>query len=213
MGNIRILVADNHRGFREGLCRILAREAGLEIVGQADDGEEVVNLTRFLKPDVAIIDIEMSKIDGFDATKRIKTVSPNTSVLLTGVFHYEKYILESLRAGAAGYLAKNITLRELVTCIEDAHAGRALIFPNNTDFVSNENIKKGYRNLPPQEIKVLKLVAKGLKNQEIAIDLRITEQKVQELLNNIFDESGVKSRTGAVLRGLKKGWLELGDLT
>lgn len=218
MEKIRVVIADNHPAFREGLCRLLADEKELEVIGQAADGEEVVTLSQKLKPDVAIVDVAMPKLSGIEATKLIKESSPKTAVLIVSAFNYQTYILASLRAGAAGYLTKDTPIKELVTAVRLANAGDGIIdrsAANNIirHMIADKDGKKGSLELFPREIEVLKLTAKGLRNKEIARELSISERTVQAHLSNIFNKLEVDSRTEAVLQSLKEGWLDICDLS
>jgi two-component system, NarL family, response regulator LiaR len=215
---IRVIIADDHPAFREGLCRLLADEDELEVVGQAADGEEAVSLTKELKPDVAIIDVTMPRLNGIEAARRIKTESPDTAVLIVSAFNYQNYILASLRAGAAGYLTKDTPIRELVDAVRVAHAGEGIIDRTEAEkvirhIIEDKDRKKGNLDLFPRELEVLKLTAKGLRNKEIARELSISERTVQSHLSNIFSKLDVDSRTEAVLQALKEGWLDISDLT
>jgi DNA-binding NarL/FixJ family response regulator len=216
--HIRVIIADNHPAFREGLCRLLADENDLDVVGQAADGEETVRLTNELKPDVAIIDITMPRLSGIEATKRIKTKSPDTAVLIVGATNNGTHFLASLRAGAAGYLTKDTPIRELAAAVRLAYAGGSLIDKTSTDKIIRQaivekNRKKSKLDLFPREMEVLRQTAKGLRNKEIARDLNISERTVQAHLSNIFSKLDVDSRTEAVLQAVKEGWLDIKDLT
>jgi two-component system, NarL family, response regulator LiaR len=218
MDKIRVIVADNHPAFREGLCRLLADEKELKVVGQAADGDEVVTLCKEFKPDVAIVDVAMPKLSGIEATKRIKESSPKTAVLIVSAFNYQTYILASLRAGASGYITKDTSIRELVNAIRLAHAGDGIIdrsAANNIirQLIADQDNKKGNLDLYPREIEVLKLAAKGMRNKEIAKELNISERTVQAHLSNIFSKLEVDSRTEAVLQALREGWLDICDLS
>jgi NarL family two-component system response regulator LiaR len=218
METIKVVIADNHPAFREGLCRLLADEKELEVVGQAADGEEIVALCESLKPDVAIIDVAMPKLSGIEATKRIKEISPDTAVLIVSAFNYQTYILASLRAGAAGYLTKDTPIRELVTAVRLAYSGDGIIdrsAANNIirHLIADKDGRKGNLDLYPREMEVLKLTAKGMRNKEIAKELNISERTVQAHLSNIFNKLEVDSRTEAVLQALKEGWLDICDLS
>lgn len=218
MQKIRVVVADNHPAFREGLCRLLADEKELEIVGRAGDGEEIVTLSKELQPDVAIVDIAMPKQNGIEATRLIKEASPNTAVLIVSAFNYQNYILASLRAGATGYLTKDTPMRELVTAVRLANAGDGVIDRSAASHIIHQLIqkkdgKKGNFDLFPREIEVIKLTAKGMRNKEIAKALSISERTVQAHLSNIFAKLEVNSRTEAVLQALKQGWLDICDLS
>lgn len=124
LGKIRVIIADDHPAFREGLSRILMVEESLEVIGQAADGEEAIALTRELDPDVIIMDINMPRVDGIEATKKIKDTSPRTSVLMLSVYNYQAYLLAALRAGASGYLTKDTPVQELIDAIGVAYRER-----------------------------------------------------------------------------------------
>jgi NarL family two-component system response regulator LiaR len=215
---IRVVIADNQPAFREGLYRLLSEENDLEIVGQAADGEEAVRLISELKPDVAIIDMAMPKLSGIEATRLIRDQSPDTSVLIVSAFDYQNYVLAALRAGAAGYLTKDTPVRELAAAVRLAHAGDGIIDRDTAHkivrhIITDRERKKDNLDLFPRELEVLKLTAKGLRNKEIARELNISERTVQAHLSNIFSKLDVDSRTEAVLKALKEGWLDIGDLT
>ena len=218
MDKIRVIIADKQPVFREALCRLLVDEDGLDVIGQAADGEEAVRLNSELQPDVAIIDFTIPKLSGIEATKRIKAASPNTAVIIVSAFSSRNNMLASLRAGAAGYLAKDTLTRELANAVRLAHAGEEIIDRGAASKIircMGEDKKriKGNLDLYPRELEVLKLTAKGQRNKEIAHDLKISERTVQAHLSNIFSKLDVGSRTEAVLQALKEGWLNRRDLT
>lgn len=218
MGKIRIIIADSHPVFRDGLCRLLADEPEVEVVGRAANGEEAVALAGKLKPDVAIIDIATPVLSGAEATKQIRQVSPQTAVLIVSSFNYQSHILSSLRAGAAGYLTKDTPIQDLVSAIRLAHQGEGILDREAASklirrLVNDKEHKTGNLGLYPREIEVLKKTAKGLRNKEIARDLKISERTVQAHLSNIFSKLDVDSRTEAVLHALKEGWLDISDFT
>ncbi len=218
MEKIRVVIADNQPAFREGLYRLLSEENDLEIIGQAADGEEAVRLTIELKPDVAVLDMAMPKLSGIEATRIIREKSPDTSVLIISSFDYQNYVLASLRAGAAGYLTKDTPISEMAAAVRLAHAGEGIIDRGIAHkivrhIIADKDRKKDNLDLFPRELEVLKLTAKGLRNKEIARELDISERTVQAHLSNIFSKLNVDSRTEAVLKALKEGWLDIGDLT
>jgi two-component system, NarL family, response regulator LiaR len=217
MKTISVVIADDHPAFREGLCRILAEEKELEIIGQASDGDEIVSLTKDLQPDVAIVDISMPKQNGIEATKGIKQSSPNTAVLIMSAYNYQSYVLASLSAGANGYITKDTPICELVAAVRLANAGDQIIDHYAANLIirniathkgNNENLE-----LHPRQIEIIKLIARGLRNKEIAHELKISERTVQAHLCNIFNKLNVDSRTEAVLQALKQGWLDIHDIT
>ncbi len=218
IGKIRVIIADDHPAFREGLCRLLGEGQELEVVGQAADGEEAVNLSKTLNPDVAIIDVSMPKLNGIEATRQIKESSPDTAVLIVSAYQYQSYILASIRAGAIGYLTKDTPLDELLGAVRMAKTGAGIIGSRIAKsvmpwLVSGESDRVGNLGLHPREIEVLKLTAKGMSNKEIACALNISDRTVQSHMVNIFNKLDVGSRTEAVLQGLKYGWLDVSELS
>jgi DNA-binding NarL/FixJ family response regulator len=217
MGNIRVLIGDDHATFREGLCRLLSDEKGFEVVSQAENGEEVVVLSKELKPDVALLDINMPKLNGIEATKLIKEHAPKTVVLVFSAFNYQTYVLASLRAGAVGYLTKDTPVKDVVNAVRSAYAGELIIDRSVTNdiirqFMKDKNGKKTNQSLNPREMDTLKVAAKGMRNKEIAKELNISDRTVQAHLNNIFNKLEVNSRTEAVLKAVKEGLLDICDL-
>lgn len=217
MEKIRVVIADDHPPFREGLCRLLDDEKEIQVVGKAADGEEAVNLSRDLNPDVAILDISMPKVNGIEATKQIKGSSPNTNIIMLSAFIYHSYVIESLRAGATGYITKDAPLPELLSAIRVANSGDRIIdrcVANNLikRLVSDKNNSIRNIKLHSREVEVLKLAAKGLRNKEIAKELYISDRTVQAHMVKIFSKLDVNSRTEAVLQALKDGHLAIWDL-
>jgi DNA-binding NarL/FixJ family response regulator len=220
LAKIKILIADDHAVVREGTRRILEQEPDMEVVGEAGDGEEAVNLAASLKPDVAIIDIAMPKLDGIEATKRIKATWPSINVLILSAYDDDQFIFSLLEAGAAGYLLKSIRSRELIDAIRAVYSGESVLHPSIARkvlnrFVSTSGKPEGQEPsgmLSDREIEVLKLAAKGLSNQDIAERLCLSIRTVQGHLGHIFNKLQVGSRTEAVVRALKKGWVTLDDV-
>lgn len=213
----RVLIVDDHPPFAEGLSRLLTEQPDLVPVGIASDGEEAVRLAQQLKPDVVVMDIAMPKLNGIEATRRIKRDLPNVAVLLLSAYGYYPYVLSALEAGGAGYLLKNVPLRELMNTIRAIQVGetvfdqavaekllRHLANPLGTDYVTSQ--------LKPREIEVLRLGARGLSNKSIAKQLFLSERTVQSHFTSIFGKLGVGSRIEAVLRAFKEGWLSMEDL-
>ncbi len=217
MDKIGILIADDHALVREGTRERLEREEDFEVVGEAADGEEAVRLTNRLKPNVVLIDIAMPKLNGIEAAKQIKSAQPNTAVLVLSAYDNDQYIYAVLEAGANGYLLKNVRGHQLVDAIRDVWAGEVVLDPHVARKVVQwfSSLSQGQRAegrsdyVSERELEVLKLAAKGMSNKEIAVELALSVRTVQSHLGNIFDKLGVSSRTEAVLRALKEGWLSL----
>lgn len=220
MAKIKVLIADDHAVVREGTRRILEQEPDMEVVGEAGDGEEAVNLATSLKPDVAIIDIAMPKLDGIEATRRIKAAWPSINILILSAYDDDQFIFSLLEAGAAGYLLKSIRSRELIDAIRAVYSGESVLHPSIARkvlnrFVSASGKPEGQEPsgvLSDREMEVLRLAAKGLSNQDIAEKLCLSIRTVQGHLGHIFNKLQVGSRTEAVVRALKEGWVTLDDV-
>ena len=218
MQKIRLLIADDHPTFREGLSRLLEDEEDLECVAKSADGMEAVKLAEKLRPDVAIIDVSMPNLNGIEAAKQIRAACPATAILMVSAFDYQSYILASLQAGATGYMSKDTPLADLVRAIRLVHKGESVLGLKATDKIvrhlagASGNNKTKLEQLNPREVEILKLTAKGMSNKEIAGELIISERTVQTHLVNIFRKLGVSSRTQAVLSGLREGWITLNHL-
>lgn len=218
MEKIKVLIADDHPAFREGLCRFLEDEDDIEVVAHATDGEETISLAQELRPDVAVVDVAMPGLSGIEAANQIKEACAATAILMLSAYDYESYVLASLRAGAAGYLLKDTPLFELASAIRMVHRGEAVFNLRATGNILNRltaGSSQGWSacgELHDREIQVLKLLAKGMSNRDIAGELIISERTVQTHLVNIFKKLGVGSRTEAAMHALKKGWLTLDDL-
>ncbi|MEJ5198106.1 MAG: response regulator transcription factor [Anaerolineae bacterium] len=220
MNKIRILLADDHVVVRQGTRQLLAREPDMEVVAEAGDGEETVRLARMYEPDVAVIDIAMPKLNGIEATRQIKATNPRISVLALSAYDDDQYVFALLEAGAAGYLLKNVGVDELIRAIRAVATGEAVLHPAIARKVVNRfapvipthPTTEPIEPLTEREVEVLKLAARGLKNQEIAQALSLSVRTVQTHLSNIFGKMGVGSRTEAVLKALHRGWITLEDV-
>jgi two-component system, NarL family, response regulator LiaR len=220
MSAIRVLIADDHALVREGTRRMLEQEGDMEVVGEAGDGEETVKLACELKPDVAIVDIAMPKLDGIEATKQIKERCPSVTILILSAYDDDQFIFSLLEAGAAGYLLKSVRSRELVDAVRAVHAGESVLHPSIAKKVLNRFVSTGGKPqaakpaevLSDREKEILRLATKGLSNADIAKELYLSVRTVQGHLGHIFNKLQVGSRTEAVVRALKEGWVTLDDI-
>ena len=221
MKKIKILIADDHAFVREGTRRILEQEPDLEVVAEAGDGEEAVRLASDLKPDVALIDVAMPKLDGIEATRQIKALCPAVAVLVLSAYDDDQFVFGLLEAGAAGYLLKSVRGHEIVDAIRAVDAGESVLHPSVARKVLNRfasvsskaQRKKPLELLTDREMEVMRLVTKGLSNKDIADGLCLSVRTVQGHLANIFNKLRVSSRTEAVVHALKEGWVTLDDVS
>lgn len=221
MDKIKIMLAEDHVMVREGTRELIQHEEDMEVVGEAGDGEEAVQLATRTRPDVIIMDITMPKLNGIEATKQIKAAMPSSAILILTAYDNDQYVTALLEAGAAGYLLKNIKGRELIDAIRAVHGGESVLHPKIARKVLNRFATSGapQPGEPPSEIlserelEVLKLAAKGLSNRDIAEQLFLSIRTVQAHLGNIFNKLDVGSRTEAILYGLKKGWFTVENLS
>ncbi len=220
MSKIKILIADDHAVVRDGTRQILAQEPDMDVVAEAADGAEAIRLAGAVKPDVAIIDIAMPGVDGIEATKQIKAKYPTVAVLILSAYDDDQFVFSLLEAGAAGYLLKSVRGRELVDAVRQVFAGESVLHPSIARKVLNRfvpapgkaSVKKSPDMLSDREIEVLKLATRGSSNQQIADELCLSLRTIQAHLGHIFNKLQVSSRTEAVVRALKEGWVTLEDI-
>lgn len=205
MRPIRILLADDHVMVREGTRRILEREPDLTVVAEAGDGFAAIALVEQEKPDVAVVDISMPVMNGIEATKRIKRLSPQTAVLVLTAYDDQQYVEAVLAAGAAGYLLKNARGSELIAAVRRAVNRMA---PKQAD-----HEQPVVEALSEREVEVLRLVARGLSNREIAEELVLSPYTIQNHMKSIFGKLQASSRTEAVMVGLRRGWFRVEDVS
>jgi NarL family two-component system response regulator LiaR len=220
MDKIKILIADDHAVVREGTRQILEQESDMDVVAEAADGEEAIRLAGISKPNVAIMDIAMPRVDGIEATKQIKALYPDIAVLVLTAYDDDQFVFGLLEAGAAGYLLKSVRGRELIDAVRQVYTGESVLHPAIARKVLNRFVpptgkvarRESLEVLSDREMDVLKLAAKGLSNQDIAKDLCLSLRTVQAHLGHIFNKMRVSSRTEAVVRALKEGWVTLEDI-
>ncbi|MBI5952329.1 MAG: response regulator transcription factor [Chloroflexi bacterium] len=213
---IRVLIADDHPIIRDSLRTLISTEPNLKLVGEAVDGEEAVRKTLKLKPDVILMDLVMPVKDGLQAISEIKNALPDISILVLTSFSDEDKVFPAIRAGALGYLLKDSSPQELLKAIYDVHRGEASLHPS----IAIQLIREINRpsDLPPvenplseRELEVLKLVAQGLTNQEIAARLVRSEWTIRTHVRNILGKLHLANRTQAALFALREGLAEFED--
>jgi NarL family two-component system response regulator LiaR len=216
MKKIRIVLAEDHLLVREGIKDLIRQEQDMEVVGEAADGEEAVRIVSARKPDIVLMDIAMPKLNGIEATKKIKASFGTVSILVLTAYDSEEFILAILEAGASGYLLKNIRGKELLEGIRSVHGGESVLHPRalNTVLHRLQTPDSGSRPaskhlLTPRELQIVDLGARGLLNKEIAYQLSLSARTVQSHWRNIFTKLGVSSRMEAVMYCLRNGWIRL----
>lgn len=216
-----MVIADDHPLLREAMRNAFERHKDMEVVGEAGDGEEAVKLSSELKPDIVIMDIVMPKLSGIEATKQIRKVSPATAVLILTAYDDDRYVIGLLEAGAAGYLLKSARSQVLVEAVRAVHAGEAVLHPTIIAKILKYGVRmqaearerKTEEQLSDRELEVLKLAAKGMSNKDIAKQLFLSVRTVKAHLSSIFNKADVASRTEAIVKGVREGWITLEDIS
>ena len=216
-GSARLVIADDHDLVRAGLRSVLARERGVELIGEATTGKEAVSLCRRLQPDLVLMDVRMPEMDGLAATRAIKAECPRTSVIIVTMHENPDYLFEALKAGAAGYVLKDASQRELVTAVRQVLRGEALL---NAEVATRllQRLATETTQPPPgptvpltaREQDVLRLLAQGQTNREIAKNLIVSVGTVKVHVERILAKLGVSDRTQAAVRAVE---LELASST
>lgn len=216
MAKLKILIADDHVIVREGVRLILAKERDLEVIGEAGDGRQALDLVDRLHPDVVIMDLSMPGMGGIEATKHVKERHPAVNVLALTMHEDESYVFQLLRAGASGYVLKRAAAQDLVQAVRAAARGEAFLYPSITRKVLDDYLKRveqgeereRYDGLTEREREVLTLIAQGLTNQQIAQKLYISIKTVQTHRAHILEKLGLHDRTELVRYAIRKGLIE-----
>jgi NarL family two-component system response regulator LiaR len=217
---IRIILADDHAVVRQGTAELLRRETNLDVIAEAENGLQALELTQELQPDIVIMDVRMPELSGIEATKSILETVPGVRILALTAHEDDQYLFSLLQAGASGYLLKTAPVSELVKAIHQVHEGLSYIDPSivhklverfserkrdSTDLDEDAHISDP---LTARELEVLQLLARGLNNRAIADTLVISERTVQAHLTSIFSKMHVSSRLEAVMTAIRLGWLK-----
>ncbi len=213
MERISVLIADDHPVVRQGLRTFLELQDDIEVVGEAADGEEAAVSVQRLLPDVVLMDLVMPRLDGIEAIRRIRTASPSTKVIVLTSFAEDEKVFPSVKAGAAGYLLKDVQPQKLVEAIRTVHRGEALLHPAIAAKLMQEYAqappRRAGESLTERELEVLRLVARGMSNKEIADSLVLSEKTVKTHVSNILQKLHLADRTQAALYAVKQGLADL----
>ena len=216
---IRVLIVDDHALFRRGLIQVLQFEDGIEVVGEAEDGEDAIAKAEEHAPDVLLMDVRMPRVSGIEATRRLAESLPTTKILMLTVSDEEDDLYEAIKAGATGYLLKEISIEEVANAIRSVNQGQSLISPSMASKLLNEFATMVKRvdekqqvpapRLTDREMEVLKHVAKGHNNRDIAKELFISENTVKNHIRNILEKLHLHSRMEAVVYAVREKLLEI----
>jgi DNA-binding NarL/FixJ family response regulator len=216
---IRVVIVDDHELFRKGLQMVLEAEADIEVVGEASDGNEAIQKAEETSPDVVLMDVRMPKRSGIDATRTIKDTLPSTKILMLTISDEEADLYEAIKAGASGYLLKEISIEEVADAVRAVQQGQSLISPSMASKLLNEFAAMVKRRderaqvpgprLTERELEVLKLVAKGLNNRDIGQELFISENTVKNHVRNILEKLHLHSRMEAVVYAVREKLLDI----
>jgi DNA-binding NarL/FixJ family response regulator len=211
---VRVLIADDQTLFRAGLARLLNEDPRVEVVGQATDGADAAKLAAKQKPDVVLMDLKMPTLDGIEATRQIIEADPGVKVLILTTFETDSQVIQALKAGASGYVLKDSTADAIVSSIIAVMSGEKVMASAVANRVlamltGTTTPKEFYDGLTSREIEILKLLANGMANKQIAYHLKISEKTVRNHVSNTYEKLGIYDRSQAVLYAVRKGLVEV----
>lgn len=214
--NIRVMLADDQTLVRQGICSLLELSNNITVVGQVDDGSEVVDGIRRYQPDVLLLDIRMPKMNGIDALRAMRREELMVPCIILTTFDDHQLVMEGLQAGARGYLLKDVSLESLVNAIESVHGGGTLVQPAITERIlrglssiaQQEENEEEAEALSRKELEVLRMMAGGYSNKEISLAIHKSEGTVKNQVSSILAKLHVRDRTQAVLRAINLGLLQ-----
>ena len=211
MQKIRTLIADDHTIVRAGIRQFLESALDIEVVAEAEDGEQAKSLIQAERPDVAVLDIQMPKATGIEVTRWAKANAQGVGILILTAFNDDPYVMAVLQAGANGYVLKTAAPDDIIQAVRDVHAGKSVLDPSVTGALMAQLFQRTETQAVEQpterEMEVLHLVAKGFTNKAIGVQLGISDRTVQGHLAHIFDKLQAGSRTEAVMRAVSLGWI------
>lgn len=209
MSKIRVLIVDDHAILREGIRALLALQDDIDIVGEAAEGKEAVDKARQLEPDVVLMDVAMPLMDGLEATRRIRKENPRTKILILTQYDNKEYVLSSIKSGASGCIPKRAVVSELVSAIRAVHRGDSFLYPSVTKFLVEDYLQRveedPYDQLTAREREILKLVAEGRTNREIAGLLSVSVKTVLGHRTNLMEKLDIHNRTELIKYAIRKG--------
>ena len=213
-GTVRVLIADDQTLFRSGLARLLKEDPRIDLAGEAADGNDAVKKAATLKPDVVLMDLRMPGLDGIEATTRILAAQPDCKVLILTTFDADSYVLQALRAGACGYVLKDAEPTAIVSAIMAVLSGeRVMAGPvanRVLDMLTGASTpKEFYDGLTAREVEILKMMASGKPNKNIAFTLKISEKTVRNHISHIYEKLQIYDRAQVVLYAVRKALVEL----
>ena len=211
MNPLRVLLAEDHAVVRGGTRHLLEQEPGLEVVGEAADGAEVVALAAALHPDIVLLDLGLPGLNGIEAMRRILAADPGIRVLVLSAYDDEDYVVAAMEAGASGYLLKSAHASEVVAAIGAVAGGQLVLHPGVARHVLGRRADAvpARDTLSPRELEVLRLAARGGRTRDIADDLSVSVRTVEACFTNIFNKLGVATRAEAIILAASRGWISL----